>query len=307
MQVHELENRVERLAADDNMLETKYAQATRELQEVRDAYTNLTSDMEGIVRSKVQKLVLEKDQEIIQLWTELDAAKKEIRDRPRQISANEIDFLTVKDEDYFDNACQQLYQHVQQWVLRPCRLTGDISNEKTINRLDNAILDGSDVDIYLSENFKRRDIFMSITMTMVWEIVFTRYLFGMDREQRQKLKSLEKTLSEAGSAAAVHLWRATTLTLLSKRSAFQQQREEDTQGVVQAILETLSEISEPPSHLEVQIKEQLARVIRLAVDLSIEMRCQRAEYMMLPPLQPEYNANGDLASKVSFNATLIVA
>jgi hypothetical protein len=33
---------------------------------------------------------------------------------------------------------------------------------------------------------------------MIWEYVFTRYLFGMDREQRQKLKSLEKTLSEVG-------------------------------------------------------------------------------------------------------------
>jgi len=33
---------------------------------------------------------------------------------------------------------------------------------------------------------------------MIWEFVFTRYVFGMDREQRQKLKSLEKALGEVG-------------------------------------------------------------------------------------------------------------
>ena len=35
------------------------------------------------------------------------------------------------------------------------------------------------------------------------------------------------------------------------------------------------------------------------------MRTQRAEYIMLPPLQPEYNTNGDLARKVYFNASLM--
>jgi len=57
--------------------------------------------------------------------------------------------------------------------------------------------------------------------------------------------------------------------------------------------------------MEDQIEEQLKRVMQEAVDLSIEMRTQRAEYMMLPPLQPEYDANGDLASKVFFNAALM--
>jgi hypothetical protein len=298
------------------MLETQHAQTTRELQATRDAHTNLSSGVEGMVKTEVQRVVLEKDQQIAQLRAELDAAKGKIWAMQREIlasKANNIDFLTVRDEDYFDNACQKLCEHVQQWVLRfskfsdmrACRLTREINNDKTIDRLDNAILDGSDVDIYLADRVKRRDIFMSMTMTMVWEFVFTRYLFGMDREQRQKLKSLEKTLSEVGPASAVHAWRATTLTLLSKREAFQEQRKQDTQAVVHAVLETLSEILPPPSNLEPQIEEQLTRVMKAAVDLSIEMRCQRAEYMMLPPLQPEYDANGDLASKVSFNAALM--
>ncbi|KAH6666560.1 hypothetical protein B0J14DRAFT_620283 [Halenospora varia] len=311
-----LQNEVTRLTERYKMLETEHANTARELQETRDAHTNLSSGMEGIVVAQVRTAVQEKDQEIAQLRAQLESAKEKIREMQRQIlasKANDIDFLTVRDEDYFDNACQQLCQHVQQWVLRfskfsdmrACRLTSEINNDKTIDRLDNAILDGADVDGYLSDRVKRRDVFMSMTMTMIWEFIFTRYLFGMDREQRQKLKSLEKLLSEVGPAAAVHQWRATTLTLLSKRTAFVQQREQDTEAVVHAIMETLSEILPPPSNLEAQIEEQLKRVVNAAVNLSIEMRTQRAGYMMLPPLQPEYDANGDLASKVSFNAALM--
>ena len=299
-----------------NTLESQHAQAARELQEVRDAHNNLSQGMGGILTNQVQNAEQDKDREIVELRAQLEAAKEQIRQMQRQIlesKAGEREFLTIRDEDYFDNACQQLCQHVQQWVLRfskfsdmrACRLTSEINNDKIIDRLDNAILDGSDVDNYLSDRVKRRDVFMSMTMTMVWEFVFTRYLFGMDREQRQKLKSLEKLLSEVGPTSAVHQWRATTLTLLSKREAFMQQRERDTLAVVNAVMETLTEILPPPSHLEGQIQEQLTRVMNAAVDLSIEMRTQRAEYMMLPPLQPEYDANGDLASKVSFNAALM--
>jgi hypothetical protein len=258
----------------------------------------------------------EKDREIIQLRQELEAAQLQIRELQRQIleaKSSEDDFLVLRDEDYFDNACQQLCQYVQQWVLRfskfsdmrACRLTREINNDKVIDRLDNAVLDGSDIDAYLSDRVKRRDIFMSMTMSMIWEFVFTRYLFGMERDQRQKLKFLEKSLAEVGPQVAVHHWRATTLTLLSRRPAFLRQREQDTEAVVQMIFQTLSEILPPPTNLEEQIQEQLRRVLTAAVDLSIEMRTQRAEYMMLPPLQPEYDSNGDLARQVQFNASLM--
>lgn len=295
-------------------LESQHAQTTRELEEVRESHNNLMAGVDSA--NELRDSLEDKDREIAQLRADLESAKDRIRDMQREIlasKANDGDFLIIRDEDYFDNACQKLCQHVQQWVLRfskfsdmrACRLTSEINNDKTIDRLDNAILDGSDVDTYLADRVKRRDVFMSMTMTMVWEFVFTRYLFGMDREQRQKLKSLEKLLSEVGPVSAVHHWRATTLTLLSKREAFMQQREQDTLAVVHAIMETLSEILPPPSHLEEQIQEQLVRVIKAAVELSIEMRTQCAEYMMLPPLQPEYDANGDLASKVNFNAALM--
>jgi hypothetical protein len=298
------------------MLESQHAQTSRELEEVRESHNTLMAGMDSTASNELQSALQDKDREIAQLRADLEAAKDRIREMQREIlasKANDSHFLVLRDEDYFDGACQKLCRHVQQWVLRfskfsdmrACRLTSEINNDKTIDRLDNAILDGSEVDDYLSDRVKRRDVFMSMTMTMVWEFVFTRYLFGMDREQRQKLKSLEKLLSEVGPASAVHQWRATTLTLLSKREAFVQQREQDTLAVVHAVMETLSEILPPPSHLEDQIQEQLVRVIQAAVELSIEMRTQRAGYMMLPPLQPEYDANGDLASKVTFNAALM--
>jgi hypothetical protein len=112
-------------------------------------------------------------------------------------------------------------------------------------------------------------------------------------------------LTFAGPPRAVAQWRAITLTLLSRRETFMQQRAQDTEAVVHEIYSTLSTLLSPPSHLQRQIQESLRNVMRLAVELSIEMRTQRAEYIMLPPLQPEYDTHGDLIAKVEFQASLM--
>lgn len=287
-------------------LETERARAAKELQRARDASTQHARALE------------EKDAEVSELVAQLEATQEQIRELQQQIleqsrPSDDPDFLELHDIDYFDYRCQQLCAHVQQWVLRfskfsdmrACRLTSELSDEKLIDRLDNAVLDGSNVDTYLNDRVRRRDVFMSMTMTMIWEFVFTRYLFGMDREQRQKLKQLEKQLVEVGPPHAVRQWRAVTLTLLSRRPSFKKQRDQDTEAVVQAVMDTLAKILPPPSHLEEQITAQLRRVVREAVGLAIEMRCQRAEYMMLPPLQPEYDDTGELTETVAFNAALM--
>ncbi|TLD27036.1 hypothetical protein PspLS_04868 [Pyricularia sp. CBS 133598] len=289
-------------------LQSQHDSTKRELEQTRS--------VSGASAGTTQALLADKDAEISRLRAELESTKERVRELQRRKLAERPangDFLTVRDIDYFDHRCQALCSHVQQWVLRfskfsdmrACRLTNEINDEKIIDRLDNALLDGSDVDHYLRDRVKRRDVFMSMTMSMIWEFVFTRYLFGMDREQRQKLKSLEKLLLEVGPPQAVRQWRAITLTLLSRRSSFRDQKEQDTEAVVQAVLQTLSMILPPPSNLEDQIQSQLRRVVREAVDLSVEMRTQRAEYVMLPPLQPEYDANGDLAATVTFNAAMM--
>ncbi|KAF1931849.1 uncharacterized protein M421DRAFT_55487 [Didymella exigua CBS 183.55] len=317
--------RYAQLQSEGQLVHQQWQTSQRELDTLRSQHRQLTQGMEGALREEIGAALDERNAEISRLERELSSAREQIKSLQKQILASKKpseSFLTIRDEDYFDSACQQLCQHVQQWVLRfskfsdtrACRLSSDIqadarmdaaTREKIDKRLDNAILDGSDVDSLLADRVKRRDVFMSIVMSMIWEYVFTRYLFGMDREQRQKLKSLEKTLSEVGPPRAVAQWRAITLTLLSKREPFMQQRAQDTEAVVHEIYSTLSTLLAPPSHLQQQIQASLRNVMRLAVELSIEMRTQRAEYIMLPPLQPEYDVHGDLVAKVTFNASLM--
>ncbi|KAI7415117.1 hypothetical protein KC332_g3700 [Hortaea werneckii] len=288
--------------------------AQRELETLRQEHGKVTSGMRGAIEQEIASALAEKNAEILRLREELDMATEQIRALQVQIqSSKSSDFLRIRDEDYFDGACQKLCQHVQQWVLRfsklsdnrICRFSNDIKDEKVEARLDNAILDGSDVDKLLGDRVRRRDVFMSVVMTMVWEYVFTRYLFGMDREQRQKLKALEKILAEVGPPRAVAQWRATTLTLLSKRPDFARQCGMDTEAVAGEIFALLCQLLPPPSNAEQQLFASLQKVIGVAVDLSIEMRTQRSEYIMLPPLQPEYDRNGDLVRKVHFNSSLM--
>lgn len=298
----------------------RWQESTRELEALKDQHAQLSAGMEDIVRHEVSVAVSEKDAELHRLQSELETAKQQIRTLQAQILASKNNassdtIIPERDEDYFDAQCQSLCSHVQQWVLRfskfsdnrLCYLASEISDEKIVDRMENAILDGSDPDDYLADRVKRRDVFMSMVMTMTWEFIFTRYLFGADREQRHKLKSLEKQLSESTNVpmSAVHRWRATTLALLSKREAFVKQRAQDIEDVMRTIYDTLATILPPPSHLVPQIKQSLRKVLATAVDLSIEMRTQKAEYVMLPPLQPEYDTNGDLARKVYFNAALM--
>lgn len=291
-----------------------WQESSRELETLRGQHAELSGGMEDIIRHEIDTALAEKNVEIERLRTDLEMAKEKINELEQQImSGGGDDILNFRDEDYFESACQSLCQHVQQWVLRfskfsdtlVCRTTQQIRDEKLVDRFDLAILDGSDVDAYLGDRIKRRDVFMSVVMTMIFEYIFTRYLFGMDRDQRQTLKKLEKNLSEVGERGAVHQWRAMTLTLLAKREAFKASRENDTEAVVLQVYDTLAKFLPPPQNLQASVQESLRNVMRTAVDLSIEMRTQKAEYIMLPPLQPEYDTNGDLTRKVYFNASLM--
>ncbi|KAK2803913.1 hypothetical protein FQN51_002799 [Onygenales sp. PD_10] len=302
------------LQASHELEASQHAAAKQSLRELQDQHSQLSAGLEGIVQNEINNVLAEKNAELQHLRAELADAREKVKALQIQIMESMGDnVLVFRDEDYFDGQCQKLCQHVQQWVLRfskfsdmrLCRLTSAIRDEKVALRFENAILDGSDVDTYLSDRVRRRDVFMSVVMTMVWEYIFTRYLFGMDREQRQKLKTLEKQLSDVGPPSAVQQWRATTLSLLAKRPAFEEQRANDTEAVVQEIYHTLSKLLPPPRELEHTILESLRNVMRAAVGLSIEMRTQRAEYIMLPPLQPEYTADGELARKVHFKAALM--
>ncbi|TKA83723.1 hypothetical protein B0A55_00273 [Friedmanniomyces simplex] len=312
--VDDTNGRYATLQAEHAQAHEQWQNTSRDLEVARQDQNQLTSTMRDAIAAQIASALADKNAEIRRLREELDIATEQIRSLQVQIqSSKSTEFLTVRDEDYFDGACQKLCQHVQQWVLRfsklsdnrICRLSTELRDDKIENRLDNAILDGSDADKLLGDRIKRRDVFMSVVMTMVWEFVFTRYLFGMDREQRQKLKTLEKILAETGPPRAIAQWRATTLTLLSKRPDFARQCALDTEAVAHEVFALLSALLPPPSNAEQQLLASLQKVIGVAADLAIEMRTQRAEYIMLPPLQPEYDTNGDLVRKVHFNASLM--
>ncbi|KAF2863900.1 hypothetical protein K470DRAFT_209761 [Piedraia hortae CBS 480.64] len=312
--VDDMNGRYTSLERDHAYANEQWQRAVEELERVRGEHGRLSAGMEAAIQARIATALADKNAEIHRLREELDAASEQVRALEAEIRASrKADYLTVRDEDYFDVACQKLCQHVQQWVLRfskmsdnrICRLSQDVGNDKVEARLDNAVLDGSDVDRLLIDRVRRRDAFMSVVMTMVWEYVFTRYLFGMDRDQRQKLKTLEKQLAEIGPPRAVAQWRATTLTLLSKRPEFARQCALDTQAVAEEIFDLLCMLLPPPSQAQRQLLASLVKVVGVAVNLSIEMRTQRAEYIMLPPLQPEYDTNGELVRFVHFNAALM--
>lgn len=93
--------------------------------------------------------------------------------------------------------------------------------------------------------------------------------------------------------------------MLSRRAAYAEQRSRDSEAVAQEIFDTLHSLLPPPPHLAAEILGALGDVIRGAVDLSVDMRTQRAKYIMLPPLQPEYDENGELCRHTYFKASLM--
>lgn len=294
-------------------LEAEHGSIRQELEALRVRHTRLESEHSTAIAHEIVAMREEKDEEIRQLQSELEAAKNQIRRLQRQILASKSnDDYVERDEDYFENECKTLCQHVKQWVMRfskfsdnrACRLIGDLNDDTLSDMFDDAVLDGTEADDYLQDRIKRRDVFMSVVMARIFEHIFARYLFGLDREHRKKLKELDQTLSDIGPVSAVQKWRSTTLSLLIKRSDYNRQREDDTEGVVESIFRTLAVILPPKRDLIPQIKESLRRVVSAAVDLHIEMRLQRAEFQMLPPLKPSFDpVTGDITRKVPFNAT----
>ena len=312
--VDELTEVNESLSASQTLVDEnaeRYRQLEDEHIQLQERHSDLSSGMEALVQREVASHLEAKNSELQRLRVELDYAKQQVRSLQQQLTASrESEDFVERDDDYFDNRCYALCQQVQQWVLRfskfsdnkACYRASEIRDETKVDRMENAILDGTDVDVYLQDRIKRRDVFMAVLMKMVFDYIFTRYLFGMDREQRQKLKNLEKTLQEVGPLSAVHKWRATTCTLLMKREDFARQRATDIEAIVHEVYDTLATFLPPPLHLVGQIQDSLRKVINSAADLSIEMRTQRARYEMWPPLQPIYDTNGDLTQKHYFNA-----
>jgi len=294
---------------DDGTIESEVgnADATRSIQhsedhlEMRSARSE-TSSTEGHERRRRRR-------------SRREDAEDQTRGAPLTIPVTHLndDLLVFRDMDYFEMRCHRLCAYIRQWVLRfsdasgtrACQPTSEIVDKNIISRLSKTVLDGSDVDYHLQDPVRRRFVFRSLIINMLWEFVFSEYLFGVDRDQSQNLQSLQAALSEVGPPRVVRQWRAVTLTLLSRRSSKSEQRVRDGDALNRAILHILSSTLPPPHTSTETLRHSLRSIVGEAVDLSIEMRCQRAEYMVLPPLEPEYDANGDLVSEVSLVASLM--
>lgn len=268
------------------------AAAERQLQKKDNKFEQLQKEGAEEIR-RLQVRHDEHRQRLQQAEEELEEHQTQVERLKQQILAMDVfPQLAEHDEDYFENRCQTLYQHLTSWVVRysklsdlqRCLLLDEVDDEGHRSVYETCLLDGSDVDDYLQDRLARRNIFVSVVMSLLFKYVFTRYLFGMDREHRQKLKTLDKTLQEVGPTQAVHRWRAITLSLLSQRPAFKSQRDADCEAVVEDIWATLdSVLPAPETNAAYECQASLRRVVDLAVDLSIDMRLQCAEYSMLPP------------------------
>jgi hypothetical protein len=317
-EITRLTNSVEWLQSEVRRLTEENATLAEQDQRGTTVKAQGSAVTEELIRTQITTALADRDAQLRRLRDELAAARQMVQELQQQIiAATSADVLVLRDEDYFEVACRKLCEHVQHWVIRfskhsdrrLARLRHELQTQTpaVAARLQQAVLDGSDVDILLGDRVRRRDLFVAVVMALVWDYVFARYLFGLEREQRQRLKALEKQLSEIGPPRAVAHWRALTLTLLSQRPSFTQQCERDIEAVAQEVLDTLTAVLPPPSpSVETTLRDSLHGVVRRAADLAIEMRTQRAEYLMLPPLRPETDAqHGGVSRRVRFIAAMM--
>ncbi|KAG0639027.1 hypothetical protein HOY80DRAFT_886942 [Tuber brumale] len=273
--------------------------------ELQRNFTEMQTGMESIIRTELS----EKDTELERLRVELERAREEVRKLQNKLSARQTNkYVDTKDIAYFNSSCKNIFQSVKIFCKqfssfstgKKCVHVHRIADETMRDRVEAVMLDDRGVRRMLKEEKRRPEVFMAIVMRMVWELVFTRYLFGLEAEERRKLLSLEKILTDVGAPAAVHQWRATTLTLLSQRPAFPPKRNADIESVVATILSQLSTLLPPPQQYTQLAHSSLASIITSAVSLAIDMRTQRAEYVMLRPPAPTYDENGDVNNTVPF-------
>lgn len=275
--------------------------------ELERQFSEMHSGVENIWRQEVR----DKDVELERLRTELERAREEVRDLSRRVNSRRSDrYLDIKDMQHFQQSSHRLFVEVQEWCTHfsafssGCRIVHvhRITDDEVKERVEQTMLDDRGVRRMLKDETRRPQVFTAILMRLIWEFVFTRYLFGLEVDERQKLLSLERTLAEVGAPTAVHQWRATTLTLLSQRPAFRQKIAMDTETTVTEILRHLAFILPPPPVHEKQAHSTLRALIQHAVTLALEMRSQRAEYVMLRAPRPEYDDTGEVSNAIPFSA-----
>lgn len=172
--------------------------------ELQASFSEMQTTMENVIRNQLQ----EKDFELDRLRDELAKAREEVRKLQQQATTRQDNkYLDTKDLQHFSGSCQQLYGSLKIWCNqfssfstgKKCVHVHRLKDEAVRDRVEDVMLDDRGVRRMLKDEKRRPEVFMAITMRMIWEHVFTRYLFGLEVEERQKLLTLEKTLAEVGT------------------------------------------------------------------------------------------------------------
>ncbi|KAI5791968.1 hypothetical protein EDC01DRAFT_616257, partial [Geopyxis carbonaria] len=288
----------------------RYDQKQEQLLQLSAQHSELEHKFNAL--NSVAGSVGEKDQELSRLRHELEKAREEVRRLQRRVSTRQSDrYLDIKDHAHFVQSSARLFASVQEFAThfssysagRRCTHVHRVPDDAAKDRFENVMLDDRGVRRMLKDEARRPAVFTAILMRLIWELVFTRYLFGLATAERHALLSLQSTLAEVGAPPAVHQWRATTLTLLSQRSIFRAQVTTDTDAAVADIMRHLNFLLPPPPQYSAQAVSALRRVLTSAVELALEMRTQRAEYVMLKAPRPIYDDNGEVSNTVYFNST----
>lgn len=185
-------------------------QLSKENTELQKQYSDLQTGMEKIVRHEIKAALQEKDVELERLRDELTKArglvKKLQRDVAESAATDGNRYLSVKPEGYFLGACSNLLNSIQLWCSKfsglserkDCVSLHRLTDDWIRDRVESIILEDRGVRRLLKDRNRRHEVFTAIVMRIIRDSVFSRYLFGLDAEERQKLLSLEKTLEKSG-------------------------------------------------------------------------------------------------------------
>lgn len=275
--------------------------------QARYAQLEISSNASNILTREIQQ----KDAELALLRSQLQKAREEVRGLERKVMARQSNrYLDIKDPSHFSASTEALFQEAQRWCEefsrasagRRCNPVHRIPDETVKDRIESVMLDDRGVRRMLKDESRRHTVLTAILMRLILEFVFTRYLFGLDPEERQKLLQLESMLAEVGATTAVNQWRATTLTLLSQRSSFRSLLTSTTETTLAEMMTHLNHLLPPPPQHAPALISSLRTLLTHAVTLAIEMRTQRAEYVMRRPPIPIYDDHGEVSNTVFFSA-----
>ncbi|KAI5785782.1 hypothetical protein EDC01DRAFT_600985, partial [Geopyxis carbonaria] len=225
----------------------------------------------------------DKDTNLPIIRSELERAREEVRLLQSRLNYQNDLYCDNKDDEYFMESATRLFQSVQDCCVRFSSYSADRKWEILHNLIAHVMLVDQEVRTMLMNETNRSMVFTAILMRLIWERIFDQYLFGLENSESQKLFSIEKNLAEVGNPATVQQWRATTLNILSRRPSFRSQVTQKIVPAVEDIMGKLKGLLRPPENDILQIKKSLQPILTHAVDLAIEMRTHRAEYLMIKP------------------------